>query len=374
MADITASIREIQSAVRGEAVRDALVNALTDLNNDIPVKVTERLEAARQSGAFDGEAGPQGPQGEQGPPGPAGTAANTQYDNTESGLDATDVQSALDELASDFLDGCDQIMQAVTAKGQTPASNSPSDIANAIFLIDSSTQGVDTAKELIEGTLPSRYESDAAQVCEGAFSRYPYIDTIVLPAASALGAFAFSTSSVVSISAPEATTLGRYCFYYCDALRNVDLPKVVIVPEYAFAHSGLRNISLPAAEEIGPCAFEETGLTAVSMPAVKKIGQSAFAECELSELTLPSCEEIGYAAFARCWELTKVTLPAVTTIGNDAFTYSALKHLYLAGNMMVATDRSIGYISGTLTVHVPADLVSAYQSDAVWGQYTIVSL
>lgn len=71
--------------------------------------------------------------------GGGGTASDTSYDNTQSGLTADDVQSAIDELASDFQDGCDTIVQAVTAKGQTPASNSPQDIATAIENITTSS-------------------------------------------------------------------------------------------------------------------------------------------------------------------------------------------------------------------------------------------
>lgn len=65
----------------------------------------------------------------------SGSASSVTYDNTTSGLSASNVQSAIDEIAQDFQDGCDIITQAVTAKGQTPASNSPSDIAYAISRI-----------------------------------------------------------------------------------------------------------------------------------------------------------------------------------------------------------------------------------------------
>ena len=60
------------------------------------------------------------------------TSSEIDYDNTTSGLSATDIQSAVDEIAQDFQDGCDTIMQAVTAQGKTPVSNSPTDISNAI--------------------------------------------------------------------------------------------------------------------------------------------------------------------------------------------------------------------------------------------------
>lgn len=64
--------------------------------------------------------------------GGGGTAADISYDNSESELEAANVQDAIDEIAQDFQDGCDVIVSAVTAKGQTPASNSPEDIAEAI--------------------------------------------------------------------------------------------------------------------------------------------------------------------------------------------------------------------------------------------------
>ena len=59
-------------------------------------------------------------------------ANNISYTNTTSHLDSTNVQAAIDEIAEDFQDGCDVLVSAVTAKGQTPASNSPADIAEAI--------------------------------------------------------------------------------------------------------------------------------------------------------------------------------------------------------------------------------------------------
>jgi len=70
-------------------------------------------------------------------PDTGGTAAQTSYDNSASGLAAENVQTAIDEIARDFQDGCDVIVAAVTAKGQVPASNSPRDIAEAISKISS---------------------------------------------------------------------------------------------------------------------------------------------------------------------------------------------------------------------------------------------
>lgn len=48
------------------------------------------------------------------------------------------LKSNISELKNSFQDGCNIIVEAVTAKGQTPASNSPIDIATAINNIESS--------------------------------------------------------------------------------------------------------------------------------------------------------------------------------------------------------------------------------------------
>ena len=60
------------------------------------------------------------------------TSSNISYDNTNSGLISTNIQSAVDEMSQKFQDGCTTIMNAVTDKGETPTSNSPSDIVSAI--------------------------------------------------------------------------------------------------------------------------------------------------------------------------------------------------------------------------------------------------
>lgn len=335
MADITASIRAIQSAVRGEEVRDALINALTDLNNDIPVKVTERLEAARQSGAFDGEAGPQGPQGEQGPPGPAGTAANTQYDNTESGLDATDVQSALDELASDFLDGCDQIMQAVTAKGQTPASNSPSDIANAILLIGSHTQGGSgDYDKLVSRTLDN--------------------DTAASTTCTAIGNYAFfHYDSLGTVSFPAATRIGNHAFEGCTALTTVNFPMARDVGSEAFSGcASLAAANFPRAQRVSPNAFEDcTSLVEASFPAVFSIREHAFTHCvALASVILGTeLEDIYDNAFGGCGSLLSLTVRA--EIPPD-----------LASSALLDTPSE-------LKIYVPEASVSNYKTASGWSRY-----
>lgn len=64
--------------------------------------------------------------------GSATSADDVTYDNTDSGLTATDVQAAIDEMVENFGDGVDSIYNACIAAGSTPTSKSPADIATAI--------------------------------------------------------------------------------------------------------------------------------------------------------------------------------------------------------------------------------------------------
>lgn len=70
MANITSQISIIQQASRGEEVRDAIVSALTAMNNGIASSVEsaveDALEEARDSGDFDGPRGPAGANGTDG--------------------------------------------------------------------------------------------------------------------------------------------------------------------------------------------------------------------------------------------------------------------------------------------------------------------
>ena len=63
MADISAQIRTIQQAARGEEVRDALVSSLTAMNNSIPTSVQAAVTAAVESGDFTGPQGATGADG-----------------------------------------------------------------------------------------------------------------------------------------------------------------------------------------------------------------------------------------------------------------------------------------------------------------------
>ena len=81
----------------------------------------EQLEALKGPKGDTGEQGPQGIQGPQGESGVPGTASQLPYDNTTSGLTATDVQAAIDENAADIqtINSRDYVVEQGTKDGWT---------------------------------------------------------------------------------------------------------------------------------------------------------------------------------------------------------------------------------------------------------------
>ena len=61
------------------------------------------------------------------------SSSTVTYDNTTSGLTSTNAQDALDETINMYQTGCNLITDAITYQGETPASNSPSDLSQAIL-------------------------------------------------------------------------------------------------------------------------------------------------------------------------------------------------------------------------------------------------
>lgn len=64
-------------------------------------------------------------------------AGSVTFDGTTSSMEATNVQSAIDELVVNFQNGVDDVYDACVAKGSTPASHSLSDVITAIGNIPS---------------------------------------------------------------------------------------------------------------------------------------------------------------------------------------------------------------------------------------------
>lgn len=208
-----------------------------------------------------------------------------------------------------------------------------------------------------DGTVPASTVYPAGEMPEYSF-QYPNLmagkyslQTIVLPG--------------------NLTSVGRYAFAYCSALKGtIMIPgTVTIIGERAFYYcdniSGL--ILGGSVGEIGVSAFglckKLTGELVIP-GSVKKIGNSAFSDCSLlTGLSIGNAvENIGNYAFNSCTELSgRVTIPnSVKTIGTNCFnSCRKMTGLSIGNSVSVIGDAAFINCSGiTGTVIIPESVTS----------------
>jgi uncharacterized repeat protein (TIGR02543 family) len=101
-----------------------------------------------------------------------------------------------------------------------------------------------------------------------AFLECKALKTIVLSESitSIGGMAAFEGCSALETVTSPATSIGRYVFSYCTALKTVDLPNAISIGEGAFQGcEALTEISLPSATSISARAFQNTETTALTV-------------------------------------------------------------------------------------------------------------
>lgn len=168
--------------------------------------------------------------------------------------------------------------------------------------------------------------------------------------------------SLLSLKGLESTQIEQIpddCFYGCTQLKNCgNLPeRITSIGSHVFKGcTSFKNIDeLPQTiESLGEeCFCGCTGITAILYPpeSLKTIGKRCFADCtSLESLYLSaSTTEIGEGAYAGCAMLTNIMSDADAVPTLDATTFDG----------------------ETPIVYVPASLLSAYQSDSVWGTMTV---
>lgn len=142
-----------------------------------------------------------------------------------------------------------------------------------------------------------------------------------------IGVDIFGNTSIYSITADVASSVGKGAFAMCYDLAEVSLPEAITIGDNAFtACEKLTALSLPKATSIGSRSFTNCYLLSdISLPEAITIGESAFTYCSaLTELTLPKATVIGVEALGRCKALTTVSLPEATTLEMDAFHFSSI--------------------------------------------------
>ena len=199
---------------------------------------------------------------------------------------------------------------------------------------------------------------------------------------TSIGNSAFSgCSGLTSVTIGNSvTTIGNNAFESCIGLTSVTIPNsVTSIGIDAFVWcSGLTSVTIGnSVTSIGIYAFWGcSGLTSVTIPnSVINIEGGAFQDCSsLTSVTIPnSVTSIGWCAFQGCSNITSVTIGnSIQNIGSLAFgDCPELDDVTCYAESMPNTDTDSfkdSYIE-LATLHVPASLVSSYQSSEVWGTF-----
>lgn len=119
-----------------------------------------------------------------------------------------------------------------------------------------------------------------------------------------IGEYAFGDcKKLVGANFNNLTTLeSRYVFRNCEALTNVSMSKLTVLPAYTFYNCPLlTSVTLSSLESVGSYAFYGTGLETVSLPVVTTLAEASFSNCaSLETVKLPKLRTFNPNYFYGC--------------------------------------------------------------------------
>lgn len=164
-----------------------------------------------------------------------------------------------------------------------------------------------------------------------------------------IGEYAFENTKLntVDLSNTQITSLPNGCFFICENLSDVKLPKDLT--------------------DIGNNAFISTPIASITFPSsLQKIGDCAFQKAKLENVVIPTnCNAIEQGAFSENTKLTTVYINGVKCyLAVDAFANCGnLKDVYITSNVEPDAKR-YGYPfknnSAYLTVHVVPNYLDTF--------------
>lgn len=164
-----------------------------------------------------------------------------------------------------------------------------------------------------------------------------------------IGEYAFENTKLntVDLSNTQITSLPNGCFFICENLSDVKLPKDLT--------------------DIGNNAFISTPIASITFPSsLQKIGDCAFQKAKLENVVIPTnCNAIEQGAFSENANLTTVVINGVKCyLAVNAFANCGnLKDVYITSNVEPDAERygyPFGNNSADLTVHVVPNYLDTF--------------
>ena len=186
-------------------------------------------------------------------------------------------------------------------------------------------------------------------IAESAFKRTENLSEISIPdSVKHIGSGCFACSGIKSVKLPENnafTAILWEAFFGCQNLETVKLPDSVnVIDSYAFSEcTSLKNINLGKIQILGNNAFAKTALEKITLTA-RKIGSWVFAQCEnLKEADLSgiAAAKLNSHLFFECESLSKVSLPKeqIKEFDDNCFYHTAIKEItFDAKNVIVGLN------------------------------------
>lgn len=164
--------------------------------------------------------------------------------------------------------------------------------------------------------------------------------------------------------------IGERAFYCCSNLKTVgnlwSKLKSCKANSFSTRNSG-GNYNFEANRNIAANEFEGVG---------GYYGSFSFNRCGFRSFTAPKCRNLGYSnAFANCANLVFADFSVLSSIPARTFANCAsLTDLYLRNSEIVNLENVDAFTgtpiaNGNGTIHVPADLESAYKAATNWNTY-----
>ena len=167
---------------------------------------------------------------------------------------------------------------------------------------------------------------------------------------NSIGEYAFENTKLntVDLSNTQITSLPNGCFFICENLSDVKLPKDLT--------------------DIGNNAFISTAIASITFPpSLQKIGSYAFQNAKFANVVIPTnCNTIEQGAFSENANLTTVVINGVKCyLAVNAFANCGnLKDVYITSNDEPNTERygyPFGNNSADLTVHVVPNFLNTFK-------------
>lgn len=133
-----------------------------------------------------------------------------------------------------------------------------------------------------------KFDEGSTVLPSNAFKNMESLETVELGGFTELGSYSLAeTKSLANVSIPDVVKVGPYAFrqvaYDADtgkgvALKSIDLPNVVTISNYAFSYcDALTEVNMPKVETIDLKAFDCENFTEIHLPAtIKELSKDTF--------------------------------------------------------------------------------------------------